>query len=162
MIEKPQKTFSIKDLVNGNNTFPDNPDQIVQPPVTGNQKITKSEFGVETLAEAWHDFTETIKGDGPRVISMFKSIHAEVENENTIKIHLSNANQKDLFVQNYKQQLLNFLINRFTKSDIDIETTVDLSETNNLLYSDDQKYNYLVTKYPALKDMKKTFNLDIN
>ena len=47
-------------------------------------------------------------------------------------------------------------------SEIDIETTVDLSETNDLLYSDDQKYNYLVTKYPALKDMKKAFNLDIN
>jgi hypothetical protein len=29
------------------------------------------------------------------------------------------------------------------------------------LYSDDQKLNYLINKYPILKDMKKTFNLDI-
>jgi hypothetical protein len=44
---------------------------------------------------------------------------------------------------------------------IDIETTVDLSESNEILYSDEQKLNYLTNKYPILKEMKKTFNLDI-
>ena len=44
---------------------------------------------------------------------------------------------------------------------IEIETTVDLSESNEILYSDEQKLNYLSNKYPILKEMKKTFNLDI-
>jgi hypothetical protein len=44
---------------------------------------------------------------------------------------------------------------------IDIETTVDLSESTDILYSDEQKLNHLVNKYPILKEMKKTFNLDI-
>jgi hypothetical protein len=42
-----------------------------------------------------------------------------------------------------------------------IETTVDLSDNNEILYSDEQKYNYLVNKYPDLKEFKKSFNLDI-
>ena len=44
---------------------------------------------------------------------------------------------------------------------IEIETMVDLSETNEILYSDEQKLSYLTNKYPILKEMKKIFNLDI-
>jgi hypothetical protein len=45
-------------------------------------------------------------------------------------------------------------------SHLDIETTIDLSEINEIPYNDDQKLNFLINKYPILKDMKKTFNLD--
>ena len=92
---------------------------------------------------------------------MFKSVRTEVENDQIIRIHLSNAAQKDLFVQNYKQKLVTFLNKRFKSQEIDIETVVDLTETNEMLYSDEQKYNYLSSKYPGLKDFKKAFNLDI-
>ena len=50
---------------------------------------------------------------------------------------------------------------KFLLRELDIETSVDLSETNELLYTDEQKYNYLLSKYPVLKEFKKTFNLDI-
>ena len=73
-----------------------------------NPTVTRTEFSIETFMAAWHDFTETLKGEGTRIISMFKSIQPEVENGNTIKIHLSNAAQKDLFVQNYRQRLIKF------------------------------------------------------
>ena len=73
---------------------------------------------------AWQEFTDQLKGEGTRIISMFKSIKPEVENDQTIKIHLSNAAQKDTFVQNYKQRLINFLENKFIFSEIDIETTL--------------------------------------
>jgi DNA polymerase-3 subunit gamma/tau len=92
---------------------------------------------------------------------MFKSVKPELGNDQTIKLHLSNAAQKDTFILNYKQKLVNFLENKFIFSGIDIETTVDLSETSEILYSDEQKYNWLLNKYPILKEMKKTFNLDI-
>jgi hypothetical protein len=45
--------------------------------------------------------------------------------------------------------------------EIDIETSIDITETNDILYTDEQKSNYLFNKYPVLKEMKKTFNLDI-
>jgi hypothetical protein len=63
---------------------------------------------------------------------------------------------------NYRQRLHNFLERNFVVGDIDIETVIDHSETNEMIYSDDQKYNYLQAKYPLLKDFKKTFNLDIS
>ena len=163
LIEKPQRSFSIKDIIAEEPPPPDKTPQPVPFLIKEDDKtVIKAEFGGETFMEAWNDFKETLKGEGTRIISMFKSIQPEIENGNTVKIHLSNAAQKDLFVQNYKQRLTSFLEIRFNNADIDIETTVDLSDTNNLLYSDDQKYNYLATKYPVLKDMKKAFNLDIN
>jgi hypothetical protein len=52
--------------------------------------------------------------------------------------------------------------NKFQVTDLDIETSVDLSESNEVLYTDEQKYNYLQAKYPILKEFKKAFNLDFS
>jgi DNA polymerase-3 subunit gamma/tau len=161
VIEKPSKSFSIKDVISEDNN----------PPVKLEEKTVlhdpevplapKAEFTVQAFEEAWLQFTDQLKGEGTRIVSMFKSIRPELENEQTIKIHLSNAAQKDTFILNYRPKLVSFLENKFIMSGIDIETTVDLSESNEILYSDEQKLNYLTNKYPILKEMKKTFNLDI-
>ena len=161
VIEKPSKTFSIKDIItedikpevkHEDKTVLNDPEVHINP---------KAEFTPEAFEVAWRKFTDQLKGEGTRIISMFKTVRPELENDQTIKIHLSNAAQKDIFILNYKQKLVNFLENKFYLSDIDIETSVDLSETSEILYSDEQKYNYLFNKYPILKEMKKTFNLDI-
>jgi DNA polymerase-3 subunit gamma/tau len=161
VIEKPSKTFSIKEIISEDikpsekhkeRSVLNDPEVHLKPRV---------EFTPQAFETAWQEFTDHLKGEGTRIVSMFKSIRPELENDQTIKIHLSNAAQKDTFILNYKPKLINFLESRFILSDIDIETIVDLSETSEILYSDEQKLNYLINKYPILKDMKKTFNLDI-
>jgi DNA polymerase-3 subunit gamma/tau len=161
VIDKPSKTFSIKELISENiNTE----EKIKETSVLNDPEVyikQKYEFTSEAFEGAWKEFTEQLKGEGTRIVSMFKSIRPELENDQTIRIHLSNAAQKDTFILNYKQKLINFLESRFILNEIDIETSVDLSESSEILYSDEQKLNYLTNKYPILKDMKKTFNLDI-
>ena len=58
-------------------------------------------------------------------------------------------------------KMLNFLEDRFKTKKVEIETEIDLTESNDILYSDEQKYNFLSSKYPVIKEMKKNFNLDI-
>ena len=161
VIDKPSKTFSIKELISENiNTE----EKIKETSVLNDPEVyikQKYEFTPEAFEGAWQEFTEQLKGEGTRIVSMFKSIRPELENDQTIRIHLSNAAQKDTFILNYKQKLISFLESRFILNEIDIETSVDLSESSEILYSDEQKLNYLTNKYPILKDMKKTFNLDI-
>ncbi len=161
VIEKHTKSFSIKNIISEEKKAID----IAIKPLDGSELKDEispwEEFNALSLEKAWKDFTDLLKSDGARVISMFKTITTEVDIDHVIKIHLSNAAQKDLFVQNYKQKLINFLNKRFKSQDIDIDTIVDISETNEILYSDEQKYNYLVSKYPELKDLRKAFNLDI-
>jgi DNA polymerase III subunit gamma/tau len=161
VIEKPSKTFSIKEIISEDIEKGDKKNEklVLNDPEVRLQP--KEEFTPQAFDIAWQEFKDQLKGDGTRIVSMFKSIRPEVENDQTIKIHLNNAAQKDTFILNYKPKLISFLEKRFILSDIDIETTVDLTESNEILYSDDQKFNYLTNKYPILKDMKKTFNLDI-
>jgi DNA polymerase-3 subunit gamma/tau len=162
VVEKPLKSFSIKDIISEEKKSSEIPVYSVDEPLMIKHSGPKEEFNPVAFNAAWLEFTDQLKGEGTRIISMFKSIKPEVENDQIIRIHLSNAAQKDLFVENYKHKLISFLANRFIMKDVDIETIVDLSETNEILYSDEQKYNHLVSKYPVLKDLKKAFNLDIN
>jgi len=161
VIEKKTKTFSIKDIIS-DDVKPDD-HQVETPHSQINESVSKSkgEFTPEAFVSAWQEFKDQLKGEGTRIVSMFKSIKPEVENDQTIKIHLNNATQKDAFILNYKQRLITFLENRFSVKGIDVETTIDLTESTDILYTDEQKYNYLFTKFPILKEMKKTFNLDI-
>jgi DNA polymerase-3 subunit gamma/tau len=161
VIEKHAKSFSIKNIISDEKKAAQDNTKPAVVSELKNDVHPLEEFSSQSFEKAWDEFTDSLKGEGTRIISMFKSVTTEVENDQNIRIHLSNAAQKDLFVQNYKQKLANFLKNRFKSQAIDIETVVDLLETNGILYSDEQKYNYLVSKYPGLKDLKKAFNLDI-
>jgi DNA polymerase-3 subunit gamma/tau len=162
VIEKPSKTFSIREIISENTqtTVKQSDSNSVREPDINIH--TREEFTPEAFEIAWKEFTEHLKGDGTRIVSMFKTIVPEIENDQTLKIHLSNAAQKDTFILNYKPKLLSFLESRFILNDFDIETTIDHAETGDVLYSDEQKLNYLINKYPILKEMKKTFNLDIS
>jgi DNA polymerase-3 subunit gamma/tau len=160
LIEKPSRSFSIRDLLNDDQPVAAGKKEEVQA-VPEASTIPKKEFSPEGFYEAWELFTSQLEGEGARIVSMFRNIRPEFENESLIKIHLSNATQKDLFILNYKPRLLALLESRFTAPGLDIETTVDHTEKNNVLYTDEQKSTYLFNKYPALREMKKAFNLDI-
>jgi len=162
VMEKPAKSFSIKGVISEEKASPDDPAEGAVNDVLPSLSATKEEFSPETFGKAWSDFTDSVKNDGTRVFSMFRSFKTEIENDKTILVHLTNAAQKDLFILNYKQRLISFLNCRFGTTEFDVKTSVDLSEKNDFLYSDDQKYAYLASKFPELKDFKKTFNLDIN
>jgi DNA polymerase-3 subunit gamma/tau len=161
VIEKHARSFSIKDIISEEKKVTqDNSKPDTEKPIKSKDQPSE-QFNSQSFEKAWNEFKDSLKGEGTRVISMFKSVTTEVENDLNIIIHLSNAAQRDLFVQNYKQKLATFLKNKFNSQEIDIETVVDLSETNGILYTDEQKYNYLASKHPGLKDIKKAFNLDI-
>ena len=159
--EKPAKTFSIKEIISDDIPLDEKTSREDDPEIKDPDPATKEVFSPETFESCWPDFISQLSGEGSRIISMFKTIKPEVENDQTIRIHLSNATQKDTFIQNYKQRLINYLQNKFILPEIDIETTIDITETDDVLYTDEQKYNYLFNKYPVLKEMKKNFNLDI-
>ena len=161
VIEKHARSFSIRNIISEEKKAV-NDSMKPASDTHGDAVVTPTEeLNAQSFEKAWNEFTDSMKGEGARVISMLRSVKTEAENDQNIRIHLSNAAQKDLFVQNFKPKLIAFLKNRFASKEIDIETVVDLSETNEILYSDEQKYNYLVSKYPGLKDIKKAFNLDI-
>jgi DNA polymerase-3 subunit gamma/tau len=160
VVEKPSKSFSIKDLLNGEQLV--STEKTEKPlQLTDESAGPRKELTPEGFYEAWTEFTSRLDGEGVRVVSMFRNIRPEFESESLIRIHLNNADQKDLFILNYKPRVLAFLESKFVAPGLDIETIVDLSENNEILYTDEQKSSYLFNKYPALREMKKVFNLDL-
>jgi DNA polymerase-3 subunit gamma/tau len=159
VISKPAKSFSIKDLL----ASEEKPSKSAEPEKSVNVPEVKNraELTPDGFNKAWIEFTSQLDGEGTRIVSMFKTMKPEFENVNTVKIHLNNAAQKDIFILNYKQRLVNFLERKFILVDFEIDTVVDVIESNDVLYTDKQKSDFLIEKYPALREMKKTFNLDI-
>lgn len=163
VIEKQTRSFSIKDIIAGNKKDSVPPAEAKpeeRTSVVGNSGPLP-ELTSESFEEVWKKFTDSLKGEGARVTSMLKSIHTELDEQEGITIHFANADQKDLFVLNYKPHLAALLQQEFGLQEIEITTTVDLSESNEIIYSDEQKYNHMVGKYPGLKEFKRAFNLDI-
>jgi DNA polymerase-3 subunit gamma/tau len=160
-IDKPVKSFSIKDILSEGNPGKESHDEKPNELINNDPGIVKEELTPESLTKSWNEFIGQLNGDGTRIVSMFKSVQPELENGNIISIHLHNATQKDIFVLNYKAKLVSHLERKFDVKDLEIQTIVDQSENEEILYSDDQKQNYLLNKYPGLKDLKKIFNLDI-
>lgn len=160
--DNPQaKSVSIRDLITDNEIVEERPVQKTEEAGLEAAAARFRELNPETFSGAWKEFTEQLRDEGPRIVSMFKTVKPEISDEKKIVIHLSNADQKDLFVHNYKHRLQSFLNRVFDIKDADIESVVDKSEATDVPYSDDQKFNWLASRYPALKDMKKNLNLDI-
>lgn len=171
---KPPRTFSIKDVIteakapaeaksgnvgrSGADADGDDADSADTDPADAG--IPQVELTEDNFAIVWKEFRESFSNEGPRIASMLKSLKFNLEDDHTIRIYFSNASQKDLFNENYRKRILMLLKKRFLENDIDIETVVDVSETRETPYTDEQKYNYLKNKYPAMKDFIRAFNLD--
>ena len=162
--EKGAKSFSIKNLINDETDMsaPIKSDAGEDLEIKQEAERHKIELTLPEFKKAWNEFTNQLTGEGVRVVSMFKAIKSEFQDNKTIKLYLNNAAQKDTFVQGYKQKLILFLKQRFVLGDIEIESIVEQSDKDEVIYSDEQKYNYLLNKYPVLKEMKNIFSLDIN
>ncbi len=165
VIEKQTRSFSIRELMEEDKKDDNLPavgkSEEIIPEVKPQDAGAKEALTAGSLDKAWKEFTDSLKGEGARVLSMFKSAVTELDEQEGVSIRLSNAAQKDLFVLNYKTRLTAFLQKKFRMEGIGISATVDSSETNEILYSDEQKFNHMLSKYPVLKDFKKTFNLDL-
>ncbi|MBK8883672.1 MAG: DNA polymerase III subunit gamma/tau [Bacteroidales bacterium] len=94
VFEKPSKIFSIKDVISDD--IPDGKTPVEQSEIKVNETeaASKEAFTIEAFEACWPDFVSQLNGEGSRIMSMFKSIKPEIDNEQTIRIHLSNATQK--------------------------------------------------------------------
>lgn len=119
-----------------------------------------SEFTPEELKAAWNDFAREIKEESPRVSVTLSSVSPELLPDTTIVLKLDNSILKETFDHNFRARLENHLRTSLHNGSVKLHTTVEATERGEILYSPEQKFNHLASKNPAIKDLKKTFNLD--
>ncbi len=85
----------------------------------------------------------------------------KLEEDYTIKLYLDNAVQIDQ-LSDFKPDLLAFLRKSLNNSLILIETSVMEQKTERKIYTDNDKLNFILDKYPIVTDLRKRLGLDMD
>ncbi len=151
------KKISIKNLI----TAPLSGEGVSEPlPETVSSPAAAREFTPDELKEAWNTFAADINDESPRVSVTLAAVTPELHEDKSVVLKLDNSALKETFDHNFRARLENHLHISLQNSTVKLITTVEATERGEILYSPDQKFNHLASKNPALKELKKTFNLD--
>ncbi len=118
------------------------------------------DFTRDDLLKAWASFASEVKEESPRIAVTLSSVTPDLLPDNTVVLRLDNSALKEAFDHNFKPRLEGHLRRTLQNSQVKLQTNVEATERGEILYSPEQKFNHLAARNPALKDLKKTFNLD--
>jgi DNA polymerase III subunit gamma/tau len=157
VLPRDEKKISIKNLLSDTGG-----EQKKNPGTTSaaNEPVYDNNFSGEELVKAWSEFAEKISQESPRIYNSLSIITPEADADRSIKLRLDNMSLKETFDHNFKARLEHHLKVALRNSAISIETVVEATERSDILYTDEQKLNYIASKSPVVKELKKTFNLD--
>ncbi|WP_128547698.1 DNA polymerase III subunit gamma/tau [Larkinella soli] len=118
-------------------------------------------FIFEQLQASWQTFTrlrEQQGGSSTEQIMLNREIHLD---GTTIHITLDNSLQVDL-LNDLRQDLLTYLRRQLQNSQIQLQHKVAAQENRRMIYTPQDKFNYLAEKNPALLELRKTLGLDVD
>lgn len=150
------RNISIKNLISASGKS----DVVSEPAPAGEVRPQSRDFSEEELKKAWNTFADGIKEESLRISITLSSVTPALQEDKAIVLKLDNSALKEAFDHNYRARLENHLRTVLQNDLLKLQTTVEATERGEILYSDEQKFNHLASINPALKDLKKTFNLD--
>ncbi len=119
------------------------------------QDFTEEEFKL-----CWQQYTQKAKeNDKIHLFTLLSSNEPILEGTNIIVSIENIALESTLNVE--KIELLNFLRGALKNFDLQITTKRVESKQSDRIYTNKDKYNYLVEKNPQLDELRKRFNLDL-
>jgi len=119
----------------------------------------RDEFDFTSLKKWWDDFSRQIRKKGRE--SDFTALNGELELIEQEKIKLIIANKfQQIAIENLRQDLLGYLRKNLKNQFIDLVVEIKKKEEKELRYTNREKFEYLVDKYPKLKDLKDRLDLD--
>ncbi|MFD1141730.1 DNA polymerase III subunit gamma/tau [Larkinella insperata] len=118
-------------------------------------------FIFEQLKGAWNTFTRLRDQQGGSQTEQVMLNREFVLDGTTIHIALDNSLQVDL-LNDLRQDLLTYLRRELQNSQIQLVHSVAVQETRRMIYTPQDKFNYLAEKNPALLELKRTLGLDVD
>lgn len=145
---------SLNDLGSGNTTLEENDEPQY---VSGNDK---NPFTAEQFMYYWQQYTEKAKQeDKIHLYTLLSSNKPVIDNFNIIVAIENLALESTLNEE--KIDLLNYLRSQLRNFDIQIVPKRIEAKQSTRIYSNKDKYNYLVEKNPVLDEFRQKFNLDL-
>ncbi|MCF6365589.1 MAG: DNA polymerase III subunit gamma/tau [Bacteroidales bacterium] len=125
-----------------------------------NNSIGTSEINEDLLNKAWAKFAEKLKSK-IRLYNALKDKKLTVINKNTAELTVTNNNLEQT-LNKIKSRMLDVMRKELNNKFFELQIKVQEFEENNSehLYTDRDKYKYLVNKNPNLDKLKNKFDLD--
>ncbi|MCK8492568.1 DNA polymerase III subunit gamma/tau [Spirosoma sp. RP8] len=128
--------------------------------VTAPARPDKS-FTLEELQDAWATFAR-LRRQQNDITSEQVVLNRELTlNGTTICLTLDNTLQVG-FLTELRPDLLGYLRRELQNSQIQLEHTVQVQEVKKMIYSSLDKFNYMAEKNPALHELRKALNLEVD
>ncbi|GAB3259962.1 DNA polymerase III subunit gamma/tau [Larkinella harenae] len=118
-------------------------------------------FVFEQLKAAWNTFTRLRDQQGGSQTEQVMLNREITLDGTTIHISLDNSLQVDM-LNDLRQALLTYLRIELQNSQIQLMHSVAIQESRRMIYTPQDKFNYLAEKNPALLDLKRTLGLDVD
>lgn len=113
-------------------------------------------FTKDQLQAAWNDFAEQRK----KFQAEYQLLNQPFElNGSQVTIHIHNPVQ-DMMLVNIKSELAAFLRETLKNSTIVVVGELKEQEDRKVIYTNREKFDYLVNKNPMLKELKDRLGLD--
>lgn len=112
---------------------------------------------MDTLKKAWNEFAELKKNQ----VAEYHMLKREFQlQENKITIILNNAIEEP-FLAGIRTSLITYLRDKLSNSSLIVNGVLpEFTESKPMIYTNKEKFDYLVSKNPALKDLQERFGLD--
>ncbi|HMI01284.1 MAG TPA: hypothetical protein VK541_02310, partial [Pedobacter sp.] len=122
----------------------------------------KEPFTYEQLMLYWNQYANKTREDGKiNVYTIMTASEPILETPEEITVHVEHKIQEGQ-LQDEMIDLLNFLRPRLKNFNVSIQCKQVTRAVVNRLYTNVERYQYLVDKNPKLEEMRKRFNLDVN
>ena len=118
-------------------------------------------FDFEELQDNWRAFAKLRLQQVDSATEQLVLNRALTLDGTTIHITLDNTLQVG-YLTEIKPELLGYLRDKLQNSKIALEHTVTQQEVKKMIYSSQDKYNFLADKNPALHELRKVLNLEVD
>ncbi len=135
----------------------DKPEEVV---ITGPARPDKP-FEFEDLQEKWALFAKNRLQQNDSATEQLVLNRVLTLDGTTIHLTLDNTLQVG-YLTELKPELLGFLRAECQNSQIQIEHKVTVQDTKKMIYSSQDKFNFLAEKNPALHELRKVLNLEVD
>ncbi|UII29052.1 DNA polymerase III subunit gamma/tau [Fulvivirga maritima] len=116
-------------------------------------------FTPEQLIQVWNDFAESRKAEGKNSEHMVMKQEFYLKDPTTIVIKFLNPVKIDI-LDRFRPELLKHLKRKLNNGKISLETELIEAQAQRMIYTNHEKFAYLIEKKPILRDLQNRLGLD--
>ena len=127
--------------------------------VTPLADLPDNPFTAEQFMAAWQKYAEQVKAAGRQGEYIVLKEAPELGDEHVVRVKITNSVQQDFF-EKAKPAAQSFLRQTLQNSKISLDYIIVKEEEGKRLYTAQEKFGYLMKKYPHLQVLKEKLGLE--